>query len=123
MFQLRLLSFSFVLLFVSSLFAAEDILRLQVAWNNPFNPSRTEETRFEYSVRGQDRPIRLLVFTIDGRLVRELANHVAQSDALYTQPWDGLNEEGRLVDSGLYFVVLDAGRGQKKVRRVAVRRE
>ncbi len=103
--------------------AGDEFLFLRVAWNNPFNPSQGQETRFEYLVRGQDSPVRLWVFTLDGHRVLRLADHVAQADVLYTRAWDGRNEEGQLVDSGVYFVVLDTGQGQRKVRRVAVLKE
>lgn len=101
----------------------DEIISLKVTWNNPFNPAQGEETRFEYRVYGKDAAVKLAVYTVDGRMVRLLADHVAQSDILYVQPWDGRNDRGTLVDSGLYFISLDAGHRQRKVQRVAVRKE
>ena len=107
----------------SPLLPANEAVSLEVSWNNPFNPSQGETTRFDYIVRGQESPVRLMIFSADGRLVATLAEHVAQADKLYSQAWDGRNAEGRLVDSGVYFASLDAGRWQRKVKRVAVLRE
>jgi flagellar hook assembly protein FlgD len=113
-----------ILLFLVAepLHAKNDLVSLQVAWNNPFNPSQGEETRFEYSVQGEDRSVRLLLFTWDGRLVRELAHHLAQAGVVYTQAWDGRNADGELVSSGVYLAALDGGPRQRKVKRVAVLR-
>lgn len=103
--------------------ADNDIVLLEVVWNNPFNPSRGEVTRFQYGVRQVDSSVRLWVFTADGRPVAELADHLAQAGAVYSVDWDGRNNERRLVDSGIYFAVLDAGRYRRKMRRVAVLKE
>lgn len=103
--------------------SADGSLSLEVAWNNPFNPSLGEETRFEYSLRDREAAVRLAILSADGRLVALLAEHDATPGTLYTQTWNGLNRDGRPVESGVYFVVLDAGRGDRTVRRVAVLRE
>lgn len=95
----------------------------RVAWNNPFNPAQGQETRFEYVLFDQDGAVKLLLYSADGRLVRRLADHIAQSNTLYSQPWNGRNENGQWVDSGLYFAVLESGDASRKVRRVVVRRE
>jgi hypothetical protein len=112
----------FFLLLSAALLAANDPVLLRVAWNNPFNPSRGEDTAFEYQRQDADGPVALFLFAADGRLVMELARHDAQANTLYTRRWDGKNEEGRLVDSGVYFVALEAG-PYRKVRRIAVLRK
>lgn len=100
--------------------AERDRLSLRATLNNPFNPFQGEATRLEFVVRGQDSPIRLIVFAADGHPVRMLADTLAPADAPLSVDWDGRNDDGTLVSSGLYFVVLDAGDG-KKTARVAVR--
>jgi hypothetical protein len=101
----------------------QDVLTLRVVWNNPFNPSRGEVTQFEYEVRGQDARVQLMVFAVDGHAVRQFPDHLALPDTPYTQDWDGRNDRGDLVDSGIYFVALDADRSARRVRRVAVLRD
>jgi hypothetical protein len=100
--------------------AERNRISLKVALNNPFNPYRGEATRFEYVVRGQDTPVRVIVFAADGHPVRRLADHLAAADAPNSVDWDGRSDDGGLVSSGVYFVVLDAGDG-RKTARVAVR--
>jgi hypothetical protein len=111
------------LLCASSSPADEQSFSFRVAWNNPFNPSQGEETRFEYEVFEREGPVRLNVFSADGRPVRRLADHVAPIGVSFSRTWDGRNDDGTLVDSGLYFAVLEAGDSLRKVRRVVVRRE
>ena len=103
--------------------ADNDGLSLRVTWNNPFCPAKGEVTKFDYQVRGQDRTVRLLIYTSDGQLVRQWTDLAASADTVYTQTWDGRNDAGGMVVSGTYFVLLDAGDGLRRVRRAVVRNE
>ena len=75
---------------------------------NPFNP----ETWIPYQL-ATAAEVTLMIYDINGQLVRHLAlGHRAagvyqsQSRAAY---WDGWNEVGESVASGLYFYTLTAG--------------
>lgn len=70
---------------------------------NPFNPG----TVIRYSVPANSS-VRLTVYDITGRRVRTL---IAENKAAgkYAVEWDGTNDAGRLVSSGLYFYRLSAG--------------
>ena len=69
---------------------------------NPFNPKTT--LFFELARAGR---VQLRVFAVDGRLERTLADaHYAPGR--YQLDWDGRDERGRRVGSGVYFVRLDA---------------
>ena len=75
---------------------------------NPFNP----ETWIPYQL-AKPADIRILIYSANGKLVRTLAlgHHAAgvyqtRSQAAY---WDGKNEMGESVASGLYFYTLTAG--------------
>ncbi len=76
--------------------------RLQLVQNypNPFNP----ETTTEYSIPGSVN-VELIVFNLLGQKVRVLASglHAAGS---YEVTWDGLNDNGRPVGSGIYIYEL-----------------
>jgi len=69
---------------------------------NPFNP----ETIIEYQLPGNVQ-VSLRIFDILGKEVRTLVNE-EQDAGYYKVLWDGKNEAGRMVASGLYFYVLEA---------------
>ena len=71
---------------------------------NPFNPSTT--IRFHLATRSD---IRLDIYSVRGQRVRTLASgsHPAGS---HTVAWDGRNDQGASVASGVYFYRLVAGR-------------
>ncbi len=62
----------------------------------------------------------LSIFSADGRLVRrlDLEKRLARE---YEVVWDGRNEAGRLVGSGLYYYVLDADGGKRRGTLAVVR--
>ena len=78
---------------------------------NPFNPSTT--IRFQLD-RGA--PVRLQVIDVRGRVVRTLVNE-ARDAGWYQVRWNGTDEAGQSVASGLYFYRLRAGEfeDQKKL--------
>ncbi len=69
---------------------------------NPFNPS----TRIEYTVPGTAR-VTVQVFDLLGRLVRDLVND-QREQGRYQAEWDGRNNAGRQVASGMYIYVMRA---------------
>ncbi len=78
---------------------------------NPFNPTTT----IAYSL---DKPamVKLAIFNINGRLVRTLVDG-RQTSGSHSVLWDGLDNGGNKVSSGVYFYVLnvDAQRSIKKM--------
>jgi hypothetical protein len=77
--------------------------RLQQNFPNPFNPTAT--IRFEIA-----RPahVRLNVYDIRGRLVKTLVDELRQANS-YQVVWDGTNNSGGAVASGVYFYRMTAG--------------
>jgi len=67
---------------------------------NPFNPSTTIE--FSLKERGH---VSLKVYNVNGQLVKTILNedHAAGADV---KPWDGRNDAGQPVSSGVYFYKL-----------------
>jgi serine protease AprX len=61
--------------------------------------------------------VRLRIFDTSGRLVKEIASSSDQAPDEYKEAWDGRNESGRLVPSGVYFCRLEAG-GLTRSRRI-----
>jgi hypothetical protein len=72
---------------------------------NPFNP----QTTIEYTVAEHGR-VTLGVYDVAGRMVRVLVDS-PRSPGRYAETWDGLDERGAEVASGVYFIRLEsAGR-------------
>ena len=71
---------------------------------NPFNP-RTA-VKFSLASRGK---VELAIYDVSGRLVRTLVNDV-QDAGLHTVAWDGSDNKGHRVSSGIYWSQLKAGK-------------
>lgn len=74
-----------------------DGFRLMQNYPNPFNPS----TNIEYALPEPARVV-LGVFDIAGRTVRSFGQEV-QGAGNRTIVWDGKNDQGQIVASGVYF--------------------
>lgn len=70
---------------------------------NPFNPS----TSIRYSLPASSN-VKLIVFDITGNKVAELVNS-DQEPGTYEVTWNGKNDMGLDVSSGVYFYLLSAG--------------
>ena len=82
--------------------------KLLLNYPNPFNP----ETWIPYQL-AETTEVTVMIYTMNGSLVRTLAlghqaagTYKSKSQAAY---WDGRNELGEQVASGLYFYTLTAG--------------
>jgi len=69
---------------------------------NPFNPQTT--IAFSLAARGR---VSLAIYDVSGRIVRTLANETRNAGA-YELSWDGLDDSGQTVASGVYFYRLVA---------------
>lgn len=77
------------------------------SYPNPFNPS----TVIAYQL-GKGGHIELIIFDVTGRKVRTLVNDNQQAGRQYIH-WDGSNDSGETVSSGIYFYRLKAGEYQE----------
>jgi len=80
---------------------------------NPFNP----ETLIRYDVPTGGGGVTLLVFDVSGRLVRTLVNGMEPAGQR-TVRWDGTNDGGDRVASGIYFYRMIAPRYVEKRKMV-----
>jgi hypothetical protein len=71
---------------------------------NPFNPTTT--IRYDVPVGGAN--VDLAIYDVAGRLVKRLAAGF-QPPGAKTAVWDGHNDSGQPVASGVYFYRLSAG--------------
>ncbi len=79
------------------------VYSLSQNYPNPFNP----ETTIAYDVP-EDSRAKLVIYNINGQAVRKLMEGQADAGS-YSLVWNGLDEEGRSVASGVYFYILKAG--------------
>ena len=82
---------------------------------NPFNPS----TIITYNLPANEN-VRLIVYNLLGEEIKTLVNGL-QSAGSYSTMWDGTNERGEPVGSGIYFYRLGSG-NQFEVRKMALTR-
>jgi hypothetical protein len=83
---------------------------------NPFNP----RTTIRYDIPGDARGsrVRLAVYDLQGGLVRTLVDD-SQGSGGYSVDWDGSDDRGRRVASGVYFYVLEAA-GERLTRKLVL---
>jgi hypothetical protein len=79
------------------------ISSLSVAYPNPFNPVIT--LRYDLAEEGE---VRLTIYNVAGQVVRRLASG-RQVAGRYTVVWDGRDDVGRVVATGVYLARLEAG--------------
>jgi parallel beta-helix repeat protein len=74
---------------------------------NPFNPTTSINYHIPASAGGAVH-VSLVIYDVAGRQVRQL---IDRSDApgIYSELWDGRNDAGQTVGSGVYFYRLEAG--------------
>ncbi|MBD3374560.1 T9SS type A sorting domain-containing protein [candidate division KSB1 bacterium] len=73
---------------------------LEQNYPNPFNP----ETRITYSLATQSK-VTLAIFNINGQKIRELVNRI-ENAGQHVVTWNGEDERGHKVSSGIYFYTL-----------------
>ncbi len=88
---------------------------LSAAWPNPFNPS----LQISYAVPSGGGRFALDVYNARGKLVRSLFLGRRGAGA-YVTTWDGRNDAGARVTSGVYFVRLRPADGAVVVRKVVL---
>ena len=71
---------------------------------NPFNP----ETQIRFSMGGQEN-VSLTIYDIMGRRVRSLINGESYSSGFHVINWDGRDNAGQKVASGMYIYRIKAG--------------
>jgi len=77
--------------------------RLEQNFPNPFNPTTT----LAFSIKDASN-VRLTIYDVAGRQVRELVDEQREPGA-YKIVWDGHNDAGQRVSSGVYFFRLVSG--------------
>ena len=82
---------------------------------NPFNPS----TIIRYALP-EARAVEIIVYDLAGRKITELANN-RQSPGTYEIEWNGKNDEGASVASGVYLARIKAGEFAQTVKMMLLK--
>jgi hypothetical protein len=90
-------------------------LAIAPGWPNPFSP----RTRIEYLVAEPGR-VRLQIVDTAGRVVRSLVDRDL-TPGPYTAWWDGRDDGGRALPSGVYFSRVANDRESRMGRLVLLR--
>ncbi|MCK9557547.1 MAG: T9SS type A sorting domain-containing protein [Candidatus Cloacimonetes bacterium] len=79
---------------------------------NPFNPS----TNISYSLPSP-AAVSLYIYNLKGQKVKTLLSNVNSPAGTHVEIWNGTDDSGKLVSSGMYFCRLEAD-GYKAVRKM-----
>jgi hypothetical protein len=90
--------------------------RLHQNYPNPFNPETS--IRFDVPSGAGATRTRLAIYSVSGELVRVLVDEI-RPPGFYEARWDGTNQHGAPVPSGVYFYSLEAG-GYRTSRRMVL---
>jgi len=80
------------------------VTELRGNYPNPFNPSTT----ITFSVK-ESAPVTIGVYNVKGQLVKTLVNE-EKASGNHSVVWDGRDNNGRSVSSGVYFYKMNAGK-------------
>ena len=94
--------------------AAGSAFRLFRNFPNPFNPSTT--IRYELAAPAR---VTLRVHDVVGRVIRVLEGEGLREPGVHEITWDGRDDDGRTVASGVYFYRIDVG-GSSETRRMVM---
>ena len=94
--------------------------QLSQNYPNPFNPTTTIDFDIGF-LDGLNQDIRFSVYNIRGQEVRTLMETQMQPGS-YSIIWNGLDDQGKQVSSGLYFARLMTGKGYAKTVKMLVLR-
>ena len=83
------------------------VAALDAGWPNPFRPWLHGEVEIPFALNRPSAATRLTLYAADGGQVRrfDLGDRAARR---HRWTWDGTNEAGKPVGSGIYYVVLEA---------------
>ncbi|MDP8232801.1 MAG: T9SS type A sorting domain-containing protein, partial [Candidatus Zophobacter franzmannii] len=87
---------------------------LNSIYPNPFNP----ETRISFNVT-EPGLVKISVYDIRGRLVRDLVNRNYSEARTYYEPWNGKDTNGKSVAGGVYFIKMNSN-GYKGVKKAVL---
>jgi hypothetical protein len=91
---------------IAALYEIPKDIELSHNYPNPFNPATT--IQFTIVSNSSHAYTTLKIYNILGQMVKTLVDE-EKSEGTYTVFWDGRNDDGETVSSGIYFYKLQAG--------------
>ncbi len=88
---------------VEAVVLAPVTFNLSQNYPNPFNPATNVNYQLPRDVR-----VKLTIYNVLGQAVRELVNET-QKAGYYSKQWDGRDETGIMLPSGIYLYRIEAG--------------
>ena len=82
---------------------------------NPFNPTTT--LRYNLPINAK---VKLVIYDLLGRAIKTLVNRVEET-GLKSVVWDGNNDAGQPVSSGIYLYRIQAGDFSKSFKMVLLK--
>jgi len=95
-------------------------LGLGDAYPNPFTSPAHTHAILPYQLSASSSKTHLALFDAGGELVRRF-DLGSRAPRAYSHAWDGTNEEGQLVGSGIYYYVLETDQGEVRKTLALVR--
>ncbi len=87
---------------------------------NPFNP-KIEQLEISY-ILSKDANLTIKILDPAYRLVKELVNSTSRlANTYYCEYWDGRNNDGSIVDPGLYYIYLELSDGNQEIFPIFVK--
>lgn len=93
-----------------------DAFTLRANYPNPFNP----QTVISYGLPA-DEKVTLVIYDLSGQVVRRLLDRQAQAAGFHQVSWNGQDDGGRAVASGVYFYRVQAGEQGRTSKMTLVR--
>ena len=81
---------------------------------NPFNPT----TNISFSIPMQT-DVRINIYNIMGQLVTNVTNEQLNAGT-YSMQWNGTDQSGNMLPSGLYFYELEAGNEFRQIKKMTL---
>jgi len=86
-------------------------------YNNVFNPTKGEKAIIQVVLKNQGK-VSVILYDTRGSKIKQITDEEKEAGT-YRYYWDGRNENGNTVGSGLYFVHIQAG-DYKKTKKIVV---
>ncbi len=86
---------------------------------NPFDLTVQSFTSLKYSISRDAQDVKVGIYTLTGKLVKEWKEGEREGSYSYLIPWDGKNEKEKTVSSGIYIIIVDAD-GKRARNKMAV---
>jgi|GEM_PF-1462804 hypothetical protein len=80
------------------------VTSLKKIYPNPFNPSTT----IAFGLAKTEN-VKIVIYNVRGQLIRTLLSETKQSDT-YRLNWNGTNDQGQVLPSGVYYIKMSAGK-------------